>query len=124
MAYGSKNIVIVLVFIVVAASAYLMMGFVDQRSQVNEVVFEVVYGGSFNVTIIENGQVRTSAMYGLGKMTMFRIGSGTWVLEATVKKLDSDSGTLYVYFKSMNGEILTSDSTSESFGTASISLIL
>jgi hypothetical protein len=124
LASSPKNIIIILVFIAVATGAYFMMGFVDHRSQVNEVVFEVVYGGSFNVTIIENGQVKTSAMYGLGKMTLFRIGSGTWVLEATVRKLDSDTGTLYVYFKSMDGEILASDSTSESFGTASISLIL
>jgi hypothetical protein len=124
MVLASKNIIIILIFITVAASAYVMMGLVDQDSQINEVVFEVVYGGSFNVTIIENGQVKTSAMYGLGKMTLFRIGSGTWVLEATVKKLDSDAGTLYAYFKTLDGEILVSDHTSESFGTATISLIL
>jgi hypothetical protein len=119
----NKEAKLVLCFFTATVITYLILGALDQ-SWINEVEFEVVYGGSFNVTIAENGDVKTNSMYGLGKVSLIRVGRDLWILEATVQKLDSDDDTLYVYFKDKNGEMLATDSTNEAFGIANINLVL
>ena len=100
----------------------LLSGITEDRNQVNKVVLEVVYGGSFNVTVTENGRVSIQSMYGLVRTTLVRVDED-WVISASVK-LDAGNGALYVCFKTVDGEILASDSTSEPMGTASVSLTL
>ena len=124
MASGMKIFVLGVVFVAIAMSVFFVIGVMNRDFQLNEVVFEVIYGGSFNVTIIENGVTTTSSTYGLVKTTLVRLGGGKWIIEVNVQKLDSGSGTLYVYLKSSDGEILASDSTNESFGVATVFLML
>ncbi len=116
--------VLSVVFLAIAVSVFFIIGVVNRDFQLNEVVFEVIYGGSFNVTIIENGVTKTSSTYGLVKTTLVRVGGGKWTIEVNVQKLDAGSGTLYVYLKSVSGEILASDSTNEPFGVGTLFLML
>jgi hypothetical protein len=124
MASGMRIFVLGVLFVAVAVSVFFVIGVVNRDFQLNEVVLEVTYGGSFNVTIIENGVTTTSTTYGLVKTTLVRIGGDKWTIEVNVRKMDSDSGTLYVYLKSSDGEILASDSTCEPFGVATVFLML
>ncbi len=102
----------------------LLSGITEDGQRVNRVILEVVYDGSFNVTVMMNGQVSIPSTYGLVKTTLVRLGEREWVISASVEKLCPENETLYVYFKTVDGEVLASDSTSEPMGTASVSLTL
>ncbi len=71
-----------------------------------------------------NGQVSIKSTYGLVKTTLVRLGEGKWDISASVEKLCPGDGALYVYFKTVDGEVLASDSTSEPHGVANITLTL
>ena len=76
----------------------LLSGITEDEPRLNRVILEVVYGGSFNVTIIKNGQVSIQSTYGLVKTTLVRLGEGKWDISASVEKLDlGDGGSLCVF---------------------------
>ena len=102
----------------------LLSGITEDEPRLNRVILELVYGGSFNVTVMINGQVSIQSTYGLVKTTLVRLSEGKWDISASVEKLDLGDGALYVYFKTVDEEVLASDSTSEPMGTASVSLTL
>ncbi len=58
------------------------------------------------------------------RTTLIRVGEEEWVIYASVEKLDRGDGALNVYFKTMDGEVLASDSTSEPHRGANITLTL
>ena len=98
-------------------------GVTEPEQRVNEVVLEIIYGGSFNAMVTENGRERVHSGYGFVRMSLVR-GGEDWVISVSVEKLDAGTGALYVYFKTVDGEVLACDSTSEPMGTASVSLTL
>lgn len=120
----TKILILGIVFITFTASSFFLVGVLKHDSQANEIIIEVIYSGDFEVTIIENGQVKKSSSYGMMRETLVHVGGGEWFIEANVTKLSGDSETLHMYIKSIYGDILASDSVSEPFGTASISLTL
>lgn len=97
-------------------------GVTDDGQHVNRVILEVLYGGSFNATVTVNGRERVLSGYGLFRTTLVRVGEGEWVISAVMEKLDGGNGALHVYFRMVDGEVLASDSTSEAFGVARVSL--
>ena len=88
----------------------LLSGITEDGQRVNRVILEVVYDGSFNVTVIMNGQVSIQSTYGLVKTTLVRLSEGKGEISASVEKLDPGNGTLYVDFKTVDREVLASDS--------------
>jgi hypothetical protein len=124
MVSGRKILLLGIALITVTISSFLLVGVLKQDSRSNEVIFEVIYSGNFEVIINENDQVKKISSYGMLRNTLKRVSEGEWVIEMNVTKLSGDTGTLYVYVKSIYGEILVSDSVNEPFGTASVSLVL
>jgi hypothetical protein len=124
MVSGTKILLLGIALITVSAGSFLLVGVLKHDSQANEIIFEVIYSGNFEVTIIEDGQVKKISSYGMLRNTLERVSEDEWVIEVNVTKQSGDTGTLYVYIKSIYGEILASDSVNEPFGTASVSLVL
>jgi hypothetical protein len=124
MVSGKKILLLGIALITVSVSSFLLVGVLKQDSRANEVIFEVIYSGNFEVTIIESGQVKKISSYGMLRNTLERVSEGEWVIEVNVTKMSGDTGTLHVYVKSIYGEILASDSVNEPFGTASVFLTL
>ena len=98
-------------------------GVTEPEQRENKVVLEVLYGGSFTAMVTENGRESVLSGYGFVRTSLVR-GGEDWVISVSVEKLDAGNGALYVYFKTVDGETLASDSTSEPRGTASVSLTL
>jgi len=98
-------------------------GVTEPEQRVNDVVLEILYGGSFNAIVTENGRESALPGYGFARKSFVRVGE-EWVISVSVEKLDAGNGALYVYFKTVDGEVLASDSTSEPNGMASVSLTL
>ena len=98
-------------------------GVTEPEQRVNKIVLEILYGGSFTAIVTENGRERVISGYGFVRTSLVRVGE-VWIISVSVEKLDAGKGALYVYFKTVDGEVLASDSTSEPNGVASISLTL
>ena len=102
----------------------LFSGFTYEEQQVNTVELEVIYGGSFNITITGNGQERFQSSYGFMKTILQRLDGEEWNISVSVQKLDAGSGTIYVRLLDMDGTVLVSDSTNEPLGVVSLALTL
>ena len=85
-------------------------------SKIDQIICEVEYPGSFNVTIKENGY--ESVFIGFGKIqrVLVRPAGDQWVISLNAVKTDSSAGILTAEIKLMDGTVLSEDSTSRPFG--------
>jgi len=109
----------------IAVAIFLLFsGFTYEEQRVNTVELEVVYGGSFNLTITGNGEERFQSSYGFVKTILQRLDGEEWNISVSVQKLDAGSGTMYVRFRDMDGTVLASGSTNEPLGVVRLALTL
>ena len=106
------------------AAFIIFIVFSGRAGVINEVIYEIDYYGSYNVSITENGYAAMFENIGNFKRTLLRPVGDEWVISIYVKKSDDSTNLLTVRIMLPDGTILEEDSTYESFGEAHVSAII
>lgn len=107
---------------VMVVGTFLFTGFIGDKNDIEQLIIEVDYYNNWNMTVLENGSVHLLSGFGKKERLFVRPFDGKWVFEINASKFDDSSNNLSVRVKLRDGTILEHGSTTEPFGTVTLSL--
>jgi len=124
MGSGSfKTCILVLaVGAIVLVATLMLTGIIGDQRGVDEVVLVVDYYDSWNMTLSENGSMKSLSGFGKMERVLMRPTDGPWTINMRVQKLDASSSYIRARIRLRDGTILKEDSTSAPYGTVDISI--
>lgn len=120
--FAKIGVVISVICAVVLVSTLMLTGVIGGRKGIEDVVIEVDYFDSWNMTITVNSSVKSLSGFGKMEKVLMRSHGGRWVVSLSTRKLDGSSGNLRVRIKLRDGTVLQEGSTTAPFGTVNISM--
>lgn len=107
---------------IVLVATLMLTGMIGDQRGIDEVVIVVDYYDSWNMTLSENGSVKSLSGFGKMERVLMRPADGPWTINMRVQKLDGSNGYIRVRIRLRDGTILKEGSTSTPYGTVDISL--
>jgi hypothetical protein len=107
---------------IVLVATLMLTGIIGDQRNVDEVVLVVDYFDSWNMTLSENGYVKSLSGFGRMERVLMRPTYGIWTINMRVYKLDGSEGYMKVRIRLRDGTVLQEASTSAPYGTVDISI--
>lgn len=116
------GVVILILGAVTVVSTLLFTGFIGNQNDIEQLILEVDYYNNWNMTVSENGSVQSLSGFGKMERLFVRPIDGKWVVMINASKLDGSSNNLSVRLKLRDGTVLKHGSTTEPYGTVTLSV--
>ena len=116
------GVVISILGAVTVVGTLFFTGFIGDQNDIEQLILEVDYYNNWNMTVSENGSVKSLSGFGKMERLFVRPFDGKWVFIINASKLDDSLNNLSVRFKLVDGTILKHDSTTEPYGTVTLTL--
>ena len=104
----------------VLVATLMLTGMIGNQRSVDEVIIVVDYYDSWNMTLSENGSIKSLSGFGKIERVLMRPTDGLWTINMRVHKLDASNGYIRARIRLRDGTILKEDSTSAPYGTVDI----
>ena len=119
MKTAKKTLVLFLSLFLAYSAGVLLRGSLKEKNTIDTVIVEINYFGNWNATII-NGEELVKSGFGKTEHIFSNPLADEWILSIRANKLDDSNQKLKVIVKLVDGTVLGSASTSESFGHTSL----
>ncbi len=117
--FAKIGAIITILGVVILAGAIMMTGLLE-NNEVDEVVLEVDYFNTWNVTLSHGSITESWSDMGRKETILVRSTSDTWVISVQAEKLDASSGYLRVRVKHLDGTVMGQGATNLPNGKISL----
>ena len=119
MKTAAKALILSLSLFLAYSAGVLLLGSLKEKNTINTVIVEINYFGNWNATIT-NGEELVKSGFGKTEHIFSNPLVDEWTLSIRANKLDDSYQKLKIIVKLVDGTVLGSASTSESFGHTSL----